>query len=165
MYFNLRNNNITNLPPNGYFEDGTLVQGLNLADFETQKLCGYLPIKSDTPQPENTSEDENQRTVVVEEDGVNITRVWVTNPVVVSVPSSISPRQIRLWFINNNILLSSVEAAINSISDSVLREKTMVEWEYSPYVERNHPMIEILGSVLGLSPQQIDTAFIEASSL
>jgi len=165
MYYNIRTNFILELPLSGYFEDGTLVQGLNLADFETQKLCGYLPIKSDTPQPENTSEDENQRTVVVEEDGVNITRVWVTNPVVVSVPSSISPRQIRLWFINNNILLSSVEAAINSISDSVLKEKTLVEWEYSPYVERNHPMVEALGSVLGLSSQQIDQAFIEASSL
>lgn len=165
MYYNIRTNFILELPLNGYFEDGTLVQGLNLADFETQKLCGYLPIKSDTPQPENTTEDENQRTVVVEEDGVNITRVWVTNPVVVSVPPSISPRQIRLWFINNNILLSSVEAAINSISDSVLREKTMVEWEYSPYVERNHPMINTLGATLGLTGEQIDTAFIEASNL
>ena len=165
MYYNIRTNFILELPLNGYFEDGTLVQGLNLADFETQKLCGYLPIKSDTPRPENTTEDENQRTVVVEEDGVNITRVWVTNPVVVSVPSSISPRQIRLWFINNNISLASVESAINSISDPILREKTLVEWEYSPYVERNHPMIEVLGSVLGLNPQQIDQAFITASEL
>jgi hypothetical protein len=165
MYYNIRTNFILELPLNGYFENGTLVQGLNLADFETQKLCGYLPIKSDTPQPENTTEDENQRTVVVEEDGVNITRVWVTNPVVVSVPSSISPRQIRLWFINNNISLASVESAINSITDPILREKTLVEWEYSPYVERNHPMVEALGSVLGLNSQQIDQAFIEASSL
>jgi hypothetical protein len=165
MYFNLRNNNITNLPSNGYFEDGTLVQGLDLANFETQKLCGYLPIKNDTPQPENTTEDISQRQVIIEEDGVVLIRVWFPNPVVINVPESISPRQIRLWFINNNISLSSVESAINSIPDSILREKTMVEWEYSPYVERNHPMIESLGSVLGLSPQQIDTAFIEASVL
>jgi len=166
MFYNTRTHTITNLPLNGYFEDGTLVQGLELADFETRKLCGYLPIKNDTPQPDSTSEDETQRIVVVEEDGVNITRVWVTNPPVVpNVPASISPRQIRLWLINNNIPLASVEAAINSIPDSVLREKTLVEWEYSPYVERNHPMIESLGSALGLSPEQIDTAFIEASGL
>jgi hypothetical protein len=165
MYYGTRNNIITTLPLNGYFEDGTLVQGLNLSDFNTQKLCGYLPIKSDTEQPEDTYEDISQRQVIIEEEGVVLTRVWLPNPVVINVPESISPRQIRLWFINNNIPLSSVESAINSIPDSILREKTMVEWEYSPYVERNHPMIESLGSVLDLSPQQIDTAFIEASVL
>jgi hypothetical protein len=166
MYYNTRNNSITNLPLNGYFEDGTLVQGLDLADFTTQKLCGYLPIKNDTPQPENATEDETQRVVVVEEDGVNITRVWVTNPpVVASVPASISPRQIRLWFINNNIPLATVENAINGIEDVVLRETTKVEWEYSPYVERNHPMINNLGAILGLTPEQIDQAFITASVL
>lgn len=79
-----------------------------------------------------------------------------------TVPESISARQIRLWLINNDIQLSQVDNAINSIQDPITRETVKVEWEYAPYVERNHPMLVPLAQVLGLSEQQIDTAFIQA---
>lgn len=168
MFYNTRTQELLhNMPLDGYFEDGTLVQGLDLADAETQKLCGIIPVVSDTPpQPENTVEDVEQRTVTVEEDGVVVVRVWVPAPVApVIVPASISPRQIRLWLINNGISLSAVDATIASIENEVLRETTKIEWEFSPYVERNHPMINTLGESLGLTGEQIDQAFIEASQL
>lgn len=85
---------------------------------------------------------------------------WIQYPQ--TVPETISARQIRLWLINNGIQLSQVEAAIDSIQDPLTRETIKVEWEYAPYVERNHPMLVPLGQVLGLSEQQIDTAFIQA---
>lgn len=165
MYYNTKNQQITaDCPVNGYLEDGTLVQGLNLADQATQRLCGVYAIKSDSPpQPPNTTEDELERTVVVENDGVTITRVWVENPVI--VPNSVSARQIRLWLINHQISLQSIDQAINNIEDPILREVTKVEWEFAPYVERTHPMINALGAILGLTPEQIDQAFITASAL
>lgn len=163
MYYNVRTQEILEkMPLNGYFENGTLVQGLDLSDPDTQKLCGILPIKTMTPQPENTSEDVSQRQVVIEEDGVNITCIWI--PLPVSIPT-ISPRQIRLWLVNHNISLSSVDAAINGIQDQMLKEKTLIEWQYSPYIERNHSMVNTIGSALGLSSEQIDQAFMEASLL
>ena len=165
MFYNTRTQQLLNTCPlNGYLSDGTLVQGLNIADAVTQKACGILPVLSDTPsQPEGYLEDLSQRVISVEENGVNIIRTWVIiQPV---VPSTISARQIRLWLIDNNITLSSVDSAISTISDPVLREKTQVEWEFAPYVERNHPMINTLGSILGLNSTQIDQAFIEASVL
>lgn len=82
-----------------------------------------------------------------------------------SVPDSISARQIRLWLINNGIQLSQVENAINSISDPIVRETTKVEWEYAPYVERNHPMLAPLAQALGLTENQIDQAFIQAQNI
>lgn len=168
MYYNIRNQEIiNNVPLNGYFSDGILVQGLNLANIETQKLCGIYPIKSDTPfQPENTIEDLNQRVVIIEDDGVIIERTWITKPIEPSsVPQVISPRQIRLWLIQNDISLSTVENAINNIENNTLREITKIEWQYSPYIERHHPMIDILGSALGLDSETIDQAFITASNL
>jgi|688.fasta_scaffold825088_1 hypothetical protein len=168
MYYNTRNQELINsIPLNGYFEDGSLVQGLNITDAETQKLCGIILVKSDSPdQPADTIEDISQRVVTIEEDGAVVVRIWIPAPVEpVAIPESISPRQIRLWFIQNNIPLATVENAINGIEDVVLRETTKVEWEYSPYVERNHPMINNLGAALGLTPEQIDQAFITASSL
>ena len=80
----------------------------------------------------------------------------------VSVPESVSARQIRLWLINNGIQLSQVEDAINNIEDPITRETIKVEWEYAPYVERNHPMLVPLAQALGLTENQVDTAFIQA---
>jgi len=85
---------------------------------------------------------------------------WIQYPQ--TVPESISARQIRLWLINNGIQLNQVENAIDSIQDPLIRETTKVEWEYAPYVERNHPMLVPLAQALGLSENQIDQAFIEA---
>lgn len=164
MYYDIRNQEILETCPlNGYLENGVLVQGLDIADFSTQKLCGVLPIKSDTPRPENTYENVGLRSVTIEDDGVIVVRSWVENPII--VPDKISPRQIRLWLVEHGISLLNVDAAIANINDDLLREKTKIEWEFSPYVERNHPMINVLGAALGLSEDDINQAFIEASKL
>jgi hypothetical protein len=82
-----------------------------------------------------------------------------------SVPESVSARQIRLWLINNGIQLIQVENAINSIEDPITRETVKVEWEYAPYVERNHPMLVPLAQALGLTEEQIDQAFVSAQNI
>lgn len=88
---------------------------------------------------------------------------WIeTAPV---VPEIISARQIRLWLINNGIQLIQVENAINNIEDPITRETIKIEWEYAPYVERNHPMLVPLAQALGLTEQQIDIAFIQAQNI
>jgi hypothetical protein len=164
MLYNINNQTLlfTN-PSSVVLENGTLITG-PINDIEILANAGYYTVRNDGPvQPENTIEDVSLRTFTLDKPYVDITRVWITAPIV--VPESISPRQIRLWFIQNNIPLSTVENAINSIEDVVLKEITRVEWEYSPYVERNHPMINNLGAILGLTPEQIDQAFIIASTL
>jgi len=177
MFYNINTNELLqSCPLNGHLSitepqpDGSssirlvLVQGLDVADFETKKACGILPVKSDSPtQPENSYEDVSQRNIVIEDDGVIVTRVYLPNPII--IPETITARQVRLWLIDNNISLASVEAAIDTITDLKLREKTRVEWEYAPYIERNHPLIESLAQYLGLSSEQIDQGFIRASTL
>lgn len=177
MFYNINTQQILSAcPTDGYLPitednpDGSsttrlvLVQGLNITDFETQKACGILPVKSDSPvQPENSYEDISQRNVVIEDDGVIVTRVYLPNPIV--IPETISARQVRLWLIDNDISLTSVEAAIDTIVNEKLREKTKVEWEYAPYIERNHPLIESLAQYLGLTTEQIDQGFVIASQL
>lgn len=164
MLYDIKNETLlASAPPTLVLDNGTLITG-SISDIQVLANAGYYTVRNDSPtQPENTIEDVSLRTVSLDKPYVDVTRVWITPPVV--VPQSISPRQIRLWFIQNNIPLSTVENAINSIENNVLRETTKVEWEYSPYVERNHPMINTLGAILGLIPEQIDQAFISASIL
>lgn len=83
----------------------------------------------------------------------------------ISVPDSISARQIRLWLVQNGFQLSQIDYAIDSIPDSIIREIVKIEWEYAPYVERNHPWLVPLAQSLGLDNAQIDQAFIEANKL
>lgn len=74
-------------------------------------------------------------------------------------------RQVRLWLIQNGISLSQVDAAIAAIPDAAQREAVRVEWEYAPYIDRDHPMLVPLADALGLSEEQLDAAFEEASVL
>lgn len=77
----------------------------------------------------------------------------------------ISARQIRLWLINNGHSLVDVENAINSIEDETVRQQTLVEWEYAPYVERNHPLLLQIAQVLNLTENDVDMAFLQASAI
>lgn len=83
-------------------------------------------------------------------------------PQIPPVPESISARQVRLWLIRNGISLSQIENIIDNISDPLLRDSIKIEWEYAPYIERNHYMLTPLGQSLGLSELDIDNAFREA---
>jgi len=164
MYYNTNNQTLTSSIPNIIkLSNGTIISG-PMNDPAVLADAGYLTVRSDTPdQPENTIEDVSQRVVNIDGNFVDIVRTWI--PITIVSPETISARQIRLWLIDNNISLSSVENAINGIVDEKLREKTLVEWEYAPYVERNHPLLNTLGEVLGLSSEQIDAAFLAASQL
>ena len=81
------------------------------------------------------------------------------------VPVSVTARQIRLWLITHNVSLASVDVAINEITDEMQRDLVRAEWEYAPYVERTHPMLEVLGQALGLDEASIDAAFREAAQI
>jgi hypothetical protein len=84
---------------------------------------------------------------------------------VLTQPFRISARQIRLWLVQNSFQLSQIDDAINSIEDLATREIVRIEWEFAPYVERSHPWLVPLAYALGLTEQQVDQAFTEASNI
>ena len=79
--------------------------------------------------------------------------------------TSVSARQIRLWLVSHDIPLTTIEAAIDSISGTVLRESVRVEWEYAPFIQRSHPWLVPLAAALGLDEAAVDQAFREAATL
>ena len=83
----------------------------------------------------------------------------------IPVPSTITATQIRLWLVNNGFSMNQIYDIISQIPDPLLKAQIEVQWEYAPYVERDHPMINTLGASLGLSSEQINQAFREASVL
>lgn len=78
--------------------------------------------------------------------------------VVIQVPQTITPRQLRLQLLSAT-LLDEVEALCAV-------DKAMSIWfEYSLDFQRNHEMIITMGTQLGMSESDMDTFFIEASKL
>ena len=125
------------------------------------KFYEYIP-------PESPSEDLIVESVSYTIDDEN-KKVYGTNNTIPKpppeVPQSITATQIRLWLIENNFSLSNIDNLIQSIEDQKTKEKVMTEWEYAPYILRNHPFISVIGSALGLDDNQIDQAFVEASKI
>lgn len=94
------------------------------------------------PMPQPTSEEIDQ---------------WVEN--YVEVPDSITPRQARL-ILNKYNLRQAVETAIANSSQDVKDE-----WEFSNAIQRTWPALISLAQSLGITSEQLDQMFIEASDL
>lgn len=75
------------------------------------------------------------------------------------VPASVTPRQVRLLLLSQN-LLSQVEGIIAQ-SD----EATKITWAYASEFRRDDPLLEALAQQLGLTKDQIDQFFIAAAAL
>jgi hypothetical protein len=75
------------------------------------------------------------------------------------VPSSVTPRQVRLLLLSQG-LLSQVEAII-AASD----EATKITWQYASEFNRNDPLLGALAKQLGLTDEQVDGFFIAAAQL
>lgn len=92
--------------------------------------------------------------------------VWVNGEWIViepTPPTQVTPAQIRLWLQSQGITLDFVEQFINSIPDAAARAEAKIRWEYGLVVLRTDPMISQFATVLGMTTEQIDSAFLEAS--
>lgn len=72
---------------------------------------------------------------------------------------SLSPRQIRLALASVDIHEADVDAAL--AGDPV----GMIEWKHSTQFERLHPLIDSLGLVFSISPEEIDSLWTWAKDL
>lgn len=68
--------------------------------------------------------------------------------------------QIRAWMIRNNISPSTVPQIISQVvSDENEREEALMRWDYAVRIPRNFPLVNIIGSQMNLTPEQIDSAW------
>lgn len=84
---------------------------------------------------------------------------WEMEEPAPSVPYSITPRQVRLLLLQQN-LLANVEAMITQQD-----EATKITWQYALEFRRDDPLLNQLAIELDLTEQQIDEFFIQASKI
>lgn len=79
------------------------------------------------------------------------------------VPEKVTMRQARLALMQFGIL-DDVETLIQSL-EGATGVAARIEWDYSSEVFRNKPFVVSLGAQLGLTDEQIDQLFINASQI
>lgn len=79
------------------------------------------------------------------------------------VPDSVLMSQARLSLFGAG-LLATIDALIDGMP-SPQKEAARIQWEYAQRVKRDNPLVLLLGQLLGLSSEQLDALFIEASTL
>ena len=79
------------------------------------------------------------------------------------IPRQVTMRQARLALLSAGVL-GNVASAIESL-DSPHREVAQIEWEFSSTVDRDRPLVTMLGPKLGLTAEQLDQMFITAETL
>lgn len=82
---------------------------------------------------------------------------------VVPLPSSVSMRQARLALLAAG-LLDAVESTIAAMTGEA-GQAARIEWEYATTVERNSEWVANLASALGITNEQLDALFMNASEL
>lgn len=80
-------------------------------------------------------------------------------------PEPLTRRQLRLGLLAGGILSSDVEAAIADIPNPTDKAVAEIEWQDATQYERNHPLLEMVGQMLGLSTEQIDAMWEHALTL
>ena len=89
----------------------------------------------------------------------------VISPPPPGAPPSVTATQIRVWLVRHGVSSEAIDSIIEAIPDDATRNEARVRWEYSPYIERNHPLVGFVGNALGLDSAAMDAAFIDASNL
>lgn len=92
---------------------------------------------------------------------VSVEQAEPSMPVV--VPKVVTMRQARLALLASG-KLSQVDAVIDSLSEPH-KSAARIEWDYSSEVQRDKPFVVQIGAALGLTSEQLDQLFVEASKL
>jgi hypothetical protein len=79
-------------------------------------------------------------------------------------PMSVTMRQGRLALLGAG-LLDSIESSIAAIEDATQRKAAEIEWEYAQTIDRNSLFVQQMAVGLELSEEQLDSLFLQASTL
>lgn len=75
------------------------------------------------------------------------------------VPTSVTPRQVRLLLLQQN-LLADVEALMAQQDEAI-----KIAWEYASEFRRDDPLLNQVAQNLNLTQEQLDQFFIAASTI
>lgn len=80
-------------------------------------------------------------------------------------PPTLTRRQLRLGLLASGITTAQIETVIAAIGNPLEREMAQIEWADASTYERHHPLVDQIGTVMDLTPEQIDAMWVAAATL
>lgn len=114
-------------------------------DYNSNEI-GELELPSDTPE-----EVWTEKLAVYSQQPIKI------------IPD-VTPRQIKQALVLSGISLSTIESALNSLSEPK-KSLAIIEWQESNMFVRNRPLVAAVGQMLGWTSQQLDDLWLFAGTL
>ena len=82
-----------------------------------------------------------------------------------SLPT-LTAAQLRLALLGLGVAAAQVEAAIDAMPGTETeREAARIQWEYATTFSRDHALVANIGVALGLTDEQIDNAWRDATAI
>lgn len=80
-------------------------------------------------------------------------------------PKEVSPWQLQTWLLQKKgVAPADIEGLLGALPGQA-RTQALIDWTKAATYRRDHHLIDQLGASLGMTPQDIDQAFREASQL
>lgn len=89
---------------------------------------------------------------------------WIDNSVV-EVPAEVHNHKLRLAMIHFGIMPSSIDMAIEAMTDLTMKEKLFTLWNFAPMLERADSSLNYMATQFEISQNVLDQIFIYANSL
>lgn len=92
----------------------------------------------------------------------------VPDSTVVTVFPNYVPDEVPLWAFRAILTVSGLSAQVDALIDALPEpQKTIAntQWQYGNFIVRTHPLIQACGAQLGMTREQIDDVFRQASLL
>lgn len=83
----------------------------------------------------------------------------------VQVPTQVPNMNFRLALIDFGIMPSQIDAAIDGMTNQILKEKFQTLWNFSNWLERADQSLIYMATEFGINSDQLDTIFINASNI
>lgn|GEM_PF-1377621 len=87
----------------------------------------------------------------------------VTDPQTPTFPP-LTRKQLRNGLLSIGVTSADVEAQIATIPDPLDREAAMIDWQDTQSYQRDYPLINQIGTALGLPEEQIDALWLWAAT-
>ena len=123
-------------------------------DLETLTLTWLIP----NPPSDEVEQEPSVASYTFTAEEIEEGKVYVTTPRPTSVPTSVTPKQIRLA-LNAAGLRQMVEDAVEA-SDQAIKDT----WNWTTYFRRTDQMLNSFCDAIGWTKEEIDQLFIDASN-
>lgn len=82
----------------------------------------------------------------------------------VKIIPDVTPRQMRQALILSGVSMEAIDTALNGLSEPT-KSLAKAEWEYSLSFQRNRPLVQQVGQMLGWTSEQLDALWEFAATL